>query len=194
MPEFPSEEIAMTKHAVLLTIALLALSASAVVIEVDTSSAIATAWSELTPNYPASNALDGDFDSFWSNDRTVEPTTDGDGDYFQVDWPADVEVGYIRTEGRSYQSGYYSIPQDVRLHFSDGSTLDFSFTDTTADHWVQEYSFYTEQKTTDFVKIEYLTYYHHVWEFIQYYEVDFYYDDDFQAVEEASWGAIKALD
>jgi hypothetical protein len=183
----------MTKHAILFTIALLALTASAAVIEVDTSSATPTAWSVLS-GYPASNSLDGDFGSFWSNDRTSHPTTDGAGDWFQVDWPADVEVGYIRTEGRSYQLGYYSIPQDVRLHFSDGSTLDFSFTDTTADHWVQEYDFYADQKTTDFVKIEFLTYYHHVWEFVQYYEVDFYYDDDYQAVREASWGAIKALD
>ncbi len=156
---------------------LLVIPGLAAVVEVDTSNATASAWS-VHSSYPAANSLDGNFNSFWTNDRGSHPTTDGAGDWYQVDWPGDVEIGFIRTEGRSFQSGFYSIPQDVRLHFSDGSTLDFNFDDTTQDHWVQEYDFYTDQQTTDFVKIEFLTYYHHVWEYIQYYEVDFYYDDD----------------
>ncbi len=144
--------------------------------EVDTSSATASAWSEYTPSYPASNAIDGSFTTFWTNNRTPYPTTDGAGNWFQVDWPDDIEVCYIRTEGRSYQGGFYSIPKEVRLHFSDASTLDFDFDDTTQDHWVQEYFFDADQKMTDFVKIEFLSYWHHVWEYIQYYETDFYYE------------------
>jgi hypothetical protein len=143
--------------------------------EVDRSTATATAWSVLS-GYPTSYSIDGDFGTFWSNNRTTNPTTDGAGDWYQVEWPDDIEVCYIRTEGRSYQGGYYSIPKDVRLSFSDGSTLDFSFEDTTADHYVQEYFFDADQKTTTFVNFEYLTYWHHVWEYIQYYEVQFYYE------------------
>ncbi|MCX7022424.1 MAG: Ig-like domain-containing protein [bacterium] len=144
--------------------------------EVDTSSATASAWSEYTPNYPASNALDDNYGTFWSNDRSVNPTTDGAGDWFQVEWPDDVDVCYIRTEGRSYQSGYYSIPHEVRLTFSDYSYIDFEFEDTTQDHYVQEYYFDADQKTTSVVDFGFLSYFHHVWEYVQYYEVNFYYE------------------
>lgn len=158
--------------------------------EVSMATATASAWSVLD-GYPVSNSIDQDFGTFWSNNRTTNPTTDGAGNWYQVTWPDSIEVCYIRTEGRSYQSGYYSVPKDVRLYFSDGSTLDFSFPDTTADHWVQEYFFDADQKTTTFVKFEYISYWHHVWEYIQYYEVDCYYNTS--ALDSGTWGAIKAL-
>jgi hypothetical protein len=143
--------------------------------EVDRSSATATAWSELS-GYPASYSIDGNFGTCWSNNRTSNPTTDGAGNWYQVEWPSDIDVCYIRTEGRSYQSGYYSIPHEVRLTFSDASTLDFEFEDTTSDHYVQEYYFDADQKTTTYVNFEFLSYFHHVWEYVQYYEVQFYYE------------------
>lgn len=158
--------------------------------EVSMSSATATAWSVLD-GYPCSNSIDGNFSTFWSNNMISNPTTDWAGDWYQVTWPDTVDVCYIRTEGRSYQAGFYSIPKDVRLYFSDGSTLDFSFTDTTADHWVQEYFFDADQKSTTYVKFEYLTYWHHVWEYIQYYEVDCYYNPT--ELGRTTWGSIKAL-
>jgi hypothetical protein len=161
---------------ILLFLVLLCLPATAYE-EVDRSSATATAWSVLS-GYPVSNSIDGDFGTFWSNNRTTNPTTDGAGDWYQVEWPDDIEVCYIRTEGRSYQGGFYSIPHEVRLTFSDASTLDFEFEDTTADHWVQEYYFDADQKTTTYVNFEFLSYWHHVWEYIQYYEVQFYYEEN----------------
>jgi len=145
--------------------------------EVDRSSATATAWSELS-GYPASYSIDGNFSTCWSNNRTSNPTTDGAGNWYQVEWPDDIDVCYIRTEGRSYQSGYYSIPHEVRLTFDDASTMDFEFEDTTSDHYVQEYYFDADQKTTTYVNFEFLSYFHHVWEYVQYYEVQFYYEDN----------------
>jgi hypothetical protein len=158
--------------------------------EVSTSSAAATAWSVLDP-YAASNTLDGNFSTFWSNNRSTNPTADGAGNWYQVTWPVAVQVCYIRTEGRSYQGGFYSIPKVVRLHFSDGTYLDFNFADTTADHWVQEYYFDADQKTTTYVKVEFISYWHHVYEYIQYYEADFYYNPT--ALDRSTWGEIKAL-
>ena len=175
----------------LFPVALLVLAAPAASYEeVSMSNATATAWSVLD-GYPVSNSIDGNFGSFWSNNRITNPTTDGAGNWYMVEWPDTVQVCYVRTEGRSYQAGFYSIPKDVRLYFSDGSSLDFSFTDTTADHWVQEYFFDADQKSTTFVKIEFLTYWHHVWEYIQYYEVDCYYNPT--ALDRTTWGEIKAV-
>lgn len=158
--------------------------------EVSMSSATATAWSVLDP-YLASNAIDQNFGTFWSNNRNTNPTADGAGNWWQVTWPSPIQVCYIRTEGRSYQGGYYSIPKQVRLHFSDGSYLDFDFPDTTADHWVQEYFFDANQKTTTFVKVEYISYWHHVYEYVQYYEVDCFYLPT--SLDRSTWGEIKAL-